>query len=188
MDTISRSSRADELSRAAGAHHRAARSRPTRRGESRARARRSSVAVWGAPNRRVDGSRRRIRRRHRRDRATISSRRPGHLPRRSPWLAETHGRSPGPRYVLVGSPITPDATTLPVRATFVPWLGRILTERLVGEPGQVLGAARRASCHARAGRTQSRDPTASVRTLADVLDAPTRAGTFFSAAGGASEP
>ena len=51
-----------------------------------------------------------------------------------PWVG-------GPRYVLIGSPLSPDATNFPVRASFVPWLGTVLTERLVGEPGQVIAAA-----------------------------------------------
>ena len=57
----------------------------------------------------------------------------------------------GPRYVLMASPINPDATNLPVRATFVPWVGSVLTERLVGEPGQVISAAPVMAAMANAG-------------------------------------
>ena len=35
----------------------------------------------------------------------------------------------GPRYVILASPLSPDATNLPVSAPFVPWLGSVLTER-----------------------------------------------------------
>jgi hypothetical protein len=85
----------------------------------------------------------------------------------------------GPRYVIVGSPLVPDATNLPVRATFVPWLGSILTERLVGEPGQTIDA----SPGARLARPRWADAMESGdghRTaLGEFLDAPSRAGTYF---------
>jgi hypothetical protein len=90
----------------------------------------------------------------------------------------------GPRYVIVGSPLTADATTLPVRATFVPWLGSVLTERLVGEPGQVVTAApgtqlpRPRWADAIEGAEGERTP------LPDVVDVPARAGTFFLLRGG----
>ena len=85
----------------------------------------------------------------------------------------------GPRYVIVGSSLTPDATNFPVRASFVPWLGSVLTERLVGEPGQVLET----EPGARMPRPRWADGFETVdgqRTpLGDVLEAPSRAGTFF---------
>jgi hypothetical protein len=85
----------------------------------------------------------------------------------------------GPRYVLVGSPLTPDATSLPVRATFVPWLGSMLTERLVGDPGQVLTAVPGASLArprwADAIQIGDGQPT----PLGESLAAPARAGTYF---------
>jgi len=43
-----------------------------------------------------------------------------------PWLVS------GERFVLIGSPLEPGATSLPVRAAFIPWLGDVLTQRLVG--------------------------------------------------------
>jgi hypothetical protein len=85
----------------------------------------------------------------------------------------------GPRYVIVGSPLVPDATNLPVRATFVPWLGSILTERLVGEPGQTIDA----NPGARLPRPRWADAMENSdgrRTpLGEFLDVPTRAGTYF---------
>ncbi|HEY5219089.1 MAG TPA: BatA and WFA domain-containing protein [Gemmatimonadaceae bacterium] len=48
-----------------------------------------------------------------------------------PWIVA------GPRYVLVASPLTPDATTFPVGAAFVPWIAGVLADRLTGEPGRV---------------------------------------------------
>ena len=48
---------------------------------------------------------------------------------REPWIVS------GPRYVLLGSPLTPDATSLPVSAAFLPWLGDVLASRLHADPG-----------------------------------------------------
>jgi hypothetical protein len=85
----------------------------------------------------------------------------------------------GPRYVLVGSPLTPEATNLPIRAAFVPWLGNVLTERLVGEPGQVIAAAP----GARLARPRWADAIQTAEgqrtSLGETLDAPARAGTYF---------
>lgn len=85
----------------------------------------------------------------------------------------------GPKYVIVGSPLVPDATNLPVRATFVPWLGSALTERLVGEPGQAIAA----SPGARLPRPRWADAMEGVdgrrAPLGDFLDVPDRAGTYF---------
>jgi len=85
----------------------------------------------------------------------------------------------GPRYVILGSPLTADATNFPVRASFVPWLGGVLTERLVGEPGQVIAAAP----GARLPRPRWADAISAAEgqrtVLGETLDAPTRAGTYF---------
>ena len=43
-----------------------------------------------------------------------------------PWIIA------GERFVLAGSPMEPAATSFPVRARFVPWLGDMLTQRLTG--------------------------------------------------------
>ncbi|MEO7084770.1 MAG: BatA and WFA domain-containing protein [Gemmatimonadaceae bacterium] len=85
----------------------------------------------------------------------------------------------GPKYVLIGSPLVPEATNLPVRAAFVPWLGGILTERLVGEPGQAIDAdpgahlPRPRWADAIEGSDGRRTP------LGESLDVPSRAGTYF---------
>jgi hypothetical protein len=50
-----------------------------------------------------------------------------------PWAVAGAG------YVLVASPFDPDATDLPIRATFVPWLLDALARRL-GDDGQILTA------------------------------------------------
>lgn len=51
----------------------------------------------------------------------------------APWVVA------GDRYVLVASPIDPGATSLPLRAGFVPWLADLLSERL-GAGGGIAGA------------------------------------------------
>jgi hypothetical protein len=52
-----------------------------------------------------------------------------------PWIVA------GPRYVLIASPLTPDATTFPVGAAFVPWLAQVMGDRLSGDPGRAIAAA-----------------------------------------------
>ncbi|MDE3127974.1 MAG: hypothetical protein KGL38_08205, partial [Gemmatimonadota bacterium] len=52
-----------------------------------------------------------------------------------PWIVA------GPGWVLVASPLVPDATTLPVSAAFVPWVAGVLADRLSGDPGRVVAAA-----------------------------------------------
>ena len=85
----------------------------------------------------------------------------------------------GPRYVVIGSPLTPDATNFPVRASFVPWLGSVLSERLVGEPGQVVDAPPGAKlprprwADAMEGADGQRTP------LGETLDIPVTAGAYF---------
>lgn len=52
-----------------------------------------------------------------------------------PWIVA------GPRYVLVASPLTPDASNFPVSAAFVPWLAGVIADRLSGQPGRAVEAA-----------------------------------------------
>jgi hypothetical protein len=85
----------------------------------------------------------------------------------------------GPRYVIVGSPLVPDASTLPVRAGFLPWLGGVLTERLVGEPGQVITGAPGARIARPRWADAIESSDGSRTTLTDALDVPVRAGTYF---------
>lgn len=54
---------------------------------------------------------------------------------REPWIVS------GPRYVLVGSPLEPSSTSLPVNAAFLPWLGEALATRLHSDAGVVRAAA-----------------------------------------------
>ena len=51
-----------------------------------------------------------------------------------PWIVA------GPGYLLVASPLDPAATDLPLRASFIPWLAEVLTQRLAGG-GRAIEAA-----------------------------------------------
>lgn len=92
---------------------------------------------------------------------------------RDPWIIA------GPRYVIVGSPLAPDATNFPVRASFVPWLGTVLTERLVGEPGQVIVATPGAQLPRPRWADAMESGTGQRTPLGEVLDVPIRAGAYF---------
>jgi hypothetical protein len=92
---------------------------------------------------------------------------------RDPWIVA------GPRYVIVASPLDPGATTLPVRAAFVPWLASMLTERLVGEPGGVLPANPGQVLARPRWADAVEDQTGARSALGDDLRAPARAGTYF---------
>jgi hypothetical protein len=54
---------------------------------------------------------------------------------RDPWIVSGRG------YVLLGSPVEAGATSLPITATFLPWLGDVLASRLHGDPGVLRTAA-----------------------------------------------
>jgi hypothetical protein len=97
---------------------------------------------------------------------------------REPWIVA------GPRFVLVASPLAPEATTLPVRASFVPWLAETLGERLVGEPGHVLYAAPGATLRRPQWADALETPSGARELLTgETIRAPDRAGTFFLSTG-----
>jgi len=92
---------------------------------------------------------------------------------REPWIVV------GPRYAIVASPLDPAATSFPVRAAFIPWLAKVLNERLVGEPGGVIEANPGQSL-ARPRWADAIEDLGGARTaLGDDLQAPARAGTYF---------
>jgi hypothetical protein len=102
-----------------------------------------------------------------------------------PWIVS------GPGYVLIGSPIDPDATNFPVRASFVPWLGDMFSQRLGAEPGTVSSAtpgsvvARPAGADALELAATSDSAGQSALPLHDdSLPAPARAGVYFLMRGG----
>lgn len=91
-----------------------------------------------------------------------------------PWIVAGDG------YVLIASPLDPAATSLPVSAGFVPWLGDVLSQQLGGDAGRVLALAPGAEFRAPQGTTGLE--TADGQSLA--LDpaaprAPMRQGVYF---------
>ena len=52
----------------------------------------------------------------------------------APWIVAGDG------YVIIGSPLDPAATDLPLRASFVPWLGDVIAQRLSGAASAELTA------------------------------------------------
>lgn len=93
---------------------------------------------------------------------------------REPWIVS------GPRYVLVGSPLTPDATSLPVSASFLPWLGDVLASRLHADPGSVRAAAPGATVARPVGVDALERVDGGRTSLAGTtIDAPSIAGTYF---------
>lgn len=93
---------------------------------------------------------------------------------REPWIVS------GPRYVLVGSPLVPDATSFPVSAAFLPWLGDVLSSRLHADPGGVRYAVPGERIQQPAGvdALQSVDGARTPLTGGQ-FDAPASAGTYF---------
>jgi hypothetical protein len=91
----------------------------------------------------------------------------------APWAVA------GPRYVIIGSPLTADATNLPVQAAFVPWLARTIADRLSGEAGVVVAAAPGTWLRKPAGVDQLERPDGSTVAMADSLRVPATPGVYF---------
>jgi hypothetical protein len=86
----------------------------------------------------------------------------------------------GDGYVLVASALTPDASDLPVRATWVPWLGAAISDRLGGEAGAIVEAAPGATVTRPSWSRELEWPDGSVHTVTESrLQAPSRAGVYF---------
>lgn len=90
-----------------------------------------------------------------------------------PWIIRGDG------YVLVGSPLVPEATTLPIRAAFVPWLAEVVSRALAAEgtaitarPGQTV--PRVASADAMELPDGTRTPISG-----DSATLPARTGVYF---------
>jgi hypothetical protein len=91
-----------------------------------------------------------------------------------PWIVA------GERYVLVGSPIDPDATDLPIRALFVPWLAETLTQHLAGAGGGLFAVRPTATIRRPAWASALESPDGQRTPIAGpVLAAPDRSGVFF---------
>ena len=87
----------------------------------------------------------------------------------------------GEGYALVASPLDPAATTLPLRAVFVPWFGDVLAQRLAAEPGAVVEAAPGAPVRVPAWVTGWEPAAGGAQQLVmdGALTAPTEAGVYY---------
>jgi hypothetical protein len=90
-----------------------------------------------------------------------------------PWIVR------GPGYVLVASPLIPDATDFPVRASFVPWIADALAQDL-GTQGRVIEAAPLARA-ARPSNAEALESPAGTRAPldGDSLDVPGEPGVYW---------
>jgi aerotolerance regulator-like protein len=91
-----------------------------------------------------------------------------------PWIVAGNG------WVLVGSPLDPSATSLPIRAAFVPWLTDVITQRLSGAEGTVVTA----SPFARVARpawaeTLERPDGTRLPIGSAIIETPARPGVYF---------
>ena len=110
-----------------------------------------------------------------------------------PWAVSA------PSYVLVALPIDPAATSLPLRAVFVPWIGDVVAQRLASSGGGgggggavsgggsgVLATVPGATLRRPPGVEELEAPDGTMRVLAGpTIDAPTRPGVYFLRRGGA---
>ena len=86
----------------------------------------------------------------------------------------------GDGYVLVGSPLAADATDLPVRAVWVPWLGAAISGRLGGDAGAVAEAAPGAMVTRPSWSRELEWPDGTLHAVAEArFRAPARAGVYF---------
>ncbi len=85
----------------------------------------------------------------------------------------------GPGYVLVGSPLDPTATDLPVRAGFVPWLGDVVAQRLAGDATAVFHAAPRGAAKLPDDIDGFEGPDGQVTRVDGDVRAPARPGVYF---------
>ncbi len=85
----------------------------------------------------------------------------------------------GDGYVLIGSPLEPEATELPLRAAFVPWVLEALSRRL-GEDGRLIEAVPGEHLVGLRGVTGLEGPDGKiVGTNSDRLTVPNEAGVYY---------
>jgi hypothetical protein len=86
----------------------------------------------------------------------------------------------GDGYVLVASPLTAEASDLPLRASWVPWLGQAIADHLSGDAGSVTEAAPGALVARPAWARELEEPDGTKRDVTEArIAAPTRAGVYF---------
>lgn len=91
----------------------------------------------------------------------------------APWVVAGDG------YVVIGSPLDPSATDLPLRAAFVPWLGDVVAQRLAGASTAVLAAVPGARVRLPAGVDGLEGSDGQVQPVAGEATAPARPGVHF---------
>ena len=90
-----------------------------------------------------------------------------------PWIVAGDG------YVLIASPLDTSATTLPVTAEFVPWLARMLVDRLAPGGGPVTAALPGARVAAPRNADAIDDGAGHLQVVRDTVTLPPRAGVYF---------
>ena len=85
----------------------------------------------------------------------------------------------GEGYVIVGSPLDPTATDLPVRAAFVPWLGDVIAQRLAGDATTVIEAAPGGTVRLPTGADGIEGSDGQVTPASGEVTSPVRAGVYF---------
>ena len=91
----------------------------------------------------------------------------------APWVVA------GANYVLVASPLEPEATDLPLRAVFLPWLLEVLSKRL-GDEGRVVHAHPGEHLAGMDGLSALERPDGSLIALSgDRVTVPNAAGVYF---------
>lgn len=90
-----------------------------------------------------------------------------------PWVVAGNG------YVIIGSPLDPSSTDLPVRAGFVPWLGDVVAQRLAGEATAVFEAAPLGPLRLPVGVEAVESTDGQSQKVAAMSTAPGRPGVYF---------
>jgi hypothetical protein len=85
----------------------------------------------------------------------------------------------GEGYVIVGSPLDPTATDLPVRAAFVPWLGDVIAQRLAGDATTVIEAPPGGTVRLPTGADGIEASDGQVTPASGEVTSPLRAGVYF---------
>lgn len=91
----------------------------------------------------------------------------------APWIVAGDG------YVIIGSPLDPTATDLPLRAAFVPWLGDVIAQRLAGAATAVIDAPPGAVVRIPAGVDALETSDGQTTPFVAGNKAPGRAGVYF---------
>ena len=90
----------------------------------------------------------------------------------APWAVA------GQDYVIIASPMTAEATALPVRAAFIPWMSNLLSQRLTREGSGLLRAVPGGPVRLPAGVTGF-EGDSQVVAVGGQARAPSRAGVYF---------